>query len=216
MTHSVLKRLGFMAFATAASLAGLASVSAQTPAAQTVRADGIAPRTAQFYGADDPLIAIKNQVEKHMGVYLCDPPRRHDSERIHLKGKQARVDVWQPVSRLSDLELKNRAVEWLVFGRTVYSSGARGIFSEMPAVEDLLLVFHEVLRPDEKGRRKSEQPDQVRRYMALRIKRDRFNTLNMAALEGCVARADCSDQFRSAFNESRFDSKYTHKVRPED
>lgn len=216
MIRSVLKSLMIMA-GLASAVAGLAgAASAQTPAAQPVRADGIAPRTAQFYGAGDPLIEIKNQVERHMGVYLCDPPRRHDSERVHLKGKQARVDVWQPVSRLTDLELKNRAVEWLIFGRTVYATGARGIFSEMPAVDDLLLVFHEVLRPDEKGRRKSEQPDQVRRYMALRLKRDRFNQLNLAELEGCVARADCQAQFRSAFNEARFDSKYTRKVRPED
>jgi hypothetical protein len=212
MMRSALKSLMF-----AAAFLGISSAAtAQTPAPQPVRADGIAPRTAQFYGADDPLIEIKNQVEKHMGVYLCDPPRRHESERVHLKGKQVRVDLWQPVSRLSDLELKNRAVEWLVFGRTVYATGARGVFSEMAGVDDLLLVFHEVLRPDEKGRRKSEQAEQVRRYMALRIKRDRFERINLSELEGCVARADCQAQFRSAFNEARFDSKYTQKVRPEE
>jgi hypothetical protein len=38
----------------------------------------------------------------------------------------------------------------------------------------------------------------------------------MAALEGCVARADCQDQFRSAFAEARLDAKYTQSARTEE
>lgn len=188
----------------------------QGATAQPVRADGIAPRTLQFYGADDPVVGLKNRVEKLMGVYLCDPPRRHDSERVHLKGKQVRVDVWQPVSRLTDAELKTRAVEWLVFGRTVYATGARGVFSEMPAVDDLLLIFHEVIRPEERGRRKGTQGEQIKRYLALKLTRKQFGRLDVAALEGCVSRADCQDQFRTAFAEARLDAKYTQSARTED
>lgn len=213
MRPNLLILLGFLAACLgSASLGGAAH--AQSP--QTVRPDGVAPRTAQFYGADDPLIELKNQVERLMGVYLCDPPRRHESERVNLKGKQVRVEVWQPVSRLSDLELKTRAVEWLAFGRTVYSTGARGIFGEMAGVDDLVLVFHEVIRPEEKGRRKGAQAEQIKRYMALRLTRDKFNRLDLAALEGCVSRADCESEFRTAFSQGQLDSRYTRSVRSDE
>lgn len=178
-----------------------------------VRADSIPPRAKQIYGADDPYVGLKARVEALMGIYLVDPPRRHRSERVTLKKGRLIIDTWQPVARLSDAELKTRAVEWLVFGRTQYATGARGVFSELGGVNEIVLAFHEVIRPDQKGRRRSKKPDRIKRYLALRLTRSRFERLNIPALEGCVSRGDCQAQFRSAFTDARLNRKFTHRRR---
>ena len=112
----------------------------------------------------------------------------------------------------SDVELKTRAVRWLVFGRTAFSSGARGVFSELPAAQEVVLVFHEVVR-GEKGRRRSKE--QIKRYLALRLDRKRFERLNLDAVSACIERGDCSAVFRSAFSQKKFDRRYTAKRRRE-
>lgn len=167
-----------------------------------------------FYGAD-PQLAQKARIEEIMGVYLVDPPRRHESERITLEGGRIRVDLWHPVGRSSDTELKTRAVKWLVFGRTKYATGARGVFSEVPGAQEVVLVFHEVVRPDEKGRRRSAQKDQINRYLAIKLERDRFERMNLEAFEGCISRGDCGALFRSAFGQTKFDRAYTAARRRE-
>ncbi len=197
-------------------LAGVAAPAAAAP--PKVRADAIRPRAAQIYPDSDPWAGVKRRVEVLMGVYLVDPPRRHASERVHItKGKRVRLDLWVPVARLSDAELKTRAVEWLVFGRTRFATGVRGIFSEINGIDEVVLVFHEVIRPDNKGRRRNAaKAEQIKRYLAIRLSRAKFIRFNPAPAEGCVARGDCSALFRSAFDEARLDRKYTAARRAED
>jgi hypothetical protein len=179
------------------------------------RADSIPPRAMTIYGAEDPFVGLKTRAEVLMGLYLVDPPRRHRSERVHFtpKKRRLRFDLWQPVARLTDAELKTRAVEWLVFGRTQYAQGARGIFSEMGGVNEIVLAFHEVIRPKQKGRRRAKKPDQIKRFLAIRLTRKRFERLKMAALEGCVSRGDCQAQFRSAFSSAKMNRRYTRAQR---
>ncbi|MCA9540028.1 MAG: hypothetical protein KC620_14120 [Myxococcales bacterium] len=173
------------------------------------------PRAASFYDRSDPDAARKQRIDDIMGIYEVHAPRRHPSEQTRIKGRALQIDIWHPIGRNTDAELKTRAVQWFVFGRTQYASGVRGIFSEFPDITDVRLAFHEVIRPDEKGRRKSTEPDQIKRYLLLHIDRARFERLKMEALEGCVERGDCSRAFRSAFKEARFDKAYTAKAREE-
>ena len=49
------------------------------------RADGVVPTAKSIYAADDPAAALKMQIERLMGVYLVDPPRRHASEKVVVK-----------------------------------------------------------------------------------------------------------------------------------
>lgn len=169
----------------------------------------------QIYGADDPQREMKVAIEKMMGIYLVDPPRRHPSERVVIDGGRVRFDIWQPVGSNTDKELKTRAVKWLVFGRTGFSNGARGIFSEYPQVAEVMLVFHEVMRPDKQKRRRTKQAEQITRYLILKLGRQKFERLKIDALEGCVSRADCGAAFRSGFDGARFDRKFTAKRRKE-
>ncbi len=178
-----------------------------------VRSDGVAPRAADFYPADDPQRARKAQIDRIMGVYQVHPPRRHPSERVRMKGNAIQIEVWHPVGRNSDVEIKTRAVQWFVFGRTQYAGGVRGIFSEFPDIQDVRFAFTEVIRPDEKGRRRSKQRDKVKRYLLLRLDRRRFERLDMEKLQGCVERGDCAREFRSLFKDARFDRRYTAKAR---
>ncbi|MCA9545596.1 MAG: hypothetical protein KC613_14425 [Myxococcales bacterium] len=189
----------------------LALIPAAGAAPPAVRADSISPRAARIYADSDPWAGVKRRVEALMGVYLVDPPRRHESERVHVTdGTRVRIDLWVPVSRLTDAELKTRAVEWLVFGRTQYASGVRGIFSEMAGIQDVVLVFHEVIRPDNTGRRRNrDKAEQIKRYLAIQLTRKQFLRFDPAPVEGCVARGDCSALFRSAFTSVRFDRRHT-------
>ncbi len=183
--------------------------------APPVRADSVAPRALEIYDANDPQRKMKVAIEQMMGIYLVDPPRRHSSEKVVIKGGRIRFDIWQPVGRNTDLELKTRAVKWLVFGRTGFSNGARGIFSEYPKVAEVMLVFHEVARPDKQKRRRTRQAEKITRYLILKLGRKRFERLKIEVLEGCVKRADCGSVFRSGFDGARFDRKYTAKRRKE-
>lgn len=180
------------------------------------RADAITPRAADVYDKDDPLAAQKARVDEIMGIFQVHPPRRHAAERTRMKGRAVQIEVWHPVGRNSDVELKTRAVEWFIFGRTQYAAGVRGLFSEMPEITDVRFAFVEVERPDQKGRRLSKQDDKVVIYLMLHLDRRRFEQLPIEALEGCVARGDCSAEFRSSFKEARFDAKHTRKAREEE
>ena len=186
-----------------------------SPATAKVRAEAVQPRAAKIY-PDDPLGKMKVQVERLMGMYLVDPPRRHRSERVKIKGGQVRIDMWQPVPRLTDIELKTRAVTWFINGRTQYASGVRGVFSEMPGVNEVLLVFHEVIRPDKKGRRRSKKKDKIKNYLALKLTRKKFERLKMRPIKICIEQNDCSTVFRADFSGARLDTKYTKARRAED
>lgn len=177
-------------------------------AAPPVSPDSVAPRAMQIYGPDDPQREMKAAIEAMMGIYLVDPPRRHPSERVVIQGGRVRFDVWQPIGRNTDAELKTRAVKWLLFGRTSFSSGARGIFSEYPRVVEVMLVFHEVNRPDTKKRRRTQQTETLARYLILKLSRAKFSRLEPEPFRECVSGGDCEALFVSGFDANRYDRKY--------
>lgn len=197
-------------------LGALLLLPAVAGAQNRVRTDGVAPRAADFYRADDPQRGKKAKIDELMGVYQVHPPRRHPSERVRMKGRAVQIEVWHPVGRNTDVELKTRAVQWFVFGRTQYAQGVRGVFSEFPDVKDVRFAFTEIIRPDEKGRRRSAQKDKVKRYLLLHLDRRAFERLDMDKLSGCVERGDCAREFRSLFKDARFDRRYTRKAREQE
>ncbi|MEZ4465934.1 MAG: hypothetical protein R3F60_07740 [bacterium] len=164
----------------------------------------------------DPDARRKLAIEAAMGIYQVLPPMRHPSEAVDLRGGQVRLNIWHPVGRQSDQELVSRAVKWLIFGRTRYARGVRGIFSDMPDVSEVLLVFHEVIRPDEKGRRASKKPDEIKPYLAIKLDRRRFERMTLEPFAECVDRGDCDSLFKSGFAAAKFDRRYVHSRRQED
>lgn len=162
------------------------------------------PRAAAMY-AGDPSAGLKLRVEDIFGLYLVDPPRRHASERVELEGERVVLHYWQPASGFSDAELTTRATQWFLLGRTQFSPGVRALFSEMPATQEVVMVFHEVVRKDQRGRRLAEES--VTPYMRVRLTRKRFERLKLEPVQACVDRGDCQAVFRAAFDEARFDRK---------
>lgn len=173
-------------------------------AAEPVRADAFTPRAAALY-AGQPDADFKLRIEELFGIFLVDPPRRHASERVELDGGQVAVHYWQPSAGQTDTELLTRATEWFLLGRTQFSPGARGVFSEMPDVGEVVLIFHDVLRKDQKGRRLAEES--IVPYLKVRLTRARFQRLKLDPVQACVAKGDCTAVFRAAFDEARFDRK---------
>ncbi len=181
-----------------------------TDATAQVRPDAVTARAAQVYGADDPTAPLKLRVEQLTGIYLVDPPRRHATERVSLKGGEVRITYWQTIGGATDEELLARAVGWFVLGRTQYATGARGVFGEMPAVERMVLTFEDVVRPERKGRRRGEE--EVHEYLTLEMSRAKFEQLDAARLERvkqCVQKVRCGPVARELFDKARFDQKYT-------
>ena len=154
------------------------------------------------------------RVEREMGVYLVQSPRRHTSEKVTISRGRAVVDIWHPVHLMSDEEIKTRAVQWLIFGRTQYASGASGIFEGNPAIRSVTLRFHEVIRPGGNTRRQRGR-ERIKRYLAIRISRTDLENIDLAPIKECGARGDCSSAFRTMFTRVSFDGRYTRKRRRE-
>lgn len=173
------------------------------------RREAVPPRALQIYGADDPLAALKVRVEELTGIYLVDPPRRHPSERVTLKGDAVRIQYWQTPTGFSDEELLARAVGWFLLGRTQYASGARGIFGEMPAVERVTLVFQDVVRPEKKGRRRGEE--EIHEYLTLELTRQRFESIDLDRVRQCVERVRCGPVAKEAFDRVKFEPRARRK-----
>ena len=167
----------------------------------------------EIYSESDQDKAIKKQMEAYMGLYLTAPPRRHRSERIIIKRKSVRFDVWHPIGQNTNQDLKTRAVKWLVFGRTQYARGARGILSDFPEFDQVVIRFHTVTRVGQKGRRHSNRPDKVRRYLALVVNRASFERLPMDTLRLCIDQNDCSVEFKKLFTKSLFRARYVARKR---
>ena len=169
----------------------------------------------EFYSDRDALKDTKKRMESYMGLYLTAPPRRHRSERIVIRRKSVRFDVWHPIGQNTDLDLKNRAVKWLVFGRTQYAKGAQGILSDFPEFKQVVLRFHTVTRVGQKGRRRSKKPDKIRRYLALVIDRSTFERLPIDTIRLCIEQNDCSREFKTLFTKSLFRKRYVARKRKE-
>lgn len=168
---------------------------------------------AGFYG-DDPQADRKVRVEQIMGVYEVLPPMRHPSETIDLRGGQVQINLWVPVGRQTDKELVARAVKWLIFGRNRFSEGARGLFAE-PWISEVVLVFHEVLRPEEKGRR-NRKGEELKPFLAIKLDRKRFERLSLAPLTECVERGDCEAVFKNTFSAAKLDKTWTRSRRQDE
>ena len=166
-----------------------------------------------IYKASDPHAQLKAKVESLMGVYLVHPPRRHRSERIQYRRGRLKVSIWHPVGETSNQELKTRAVRWLIFGRTQYAKGARGIFSQFPKVKEVTLVFHDVIRSSRKSRRRRGTPERIKKYLSLPLDRKHFERLDIDAARECVERMDCRSVFRSQFKRRLFDRRFIQRVR---
>lgn len=167
-----------------------------------------------FYG-DDAQAALKVKIEEMMGVYMVLPPMRHPSEKVAIKNGRVQLNLWHPIGALTDTEIITRAVKWFVFGRNQYSKGVRGIFSERSDIRDVLLVFHEVIRPDQKGRRQSAKGDRVKPFLAIRLSRKRFERLPIEKIRACVDAGDCRRLFTRAFDQAKFNRRYAKQRRAE-
>lgn len=168
-----------------------------------------------FYEGDADA-ALKVKIEEMMGLYMVLPPMRHPSEKVDVKGGQVRLNLWHPIGKLSDTEIVTRAVKWFVFGRNQYSQGVRAVFSERPEVKEVLLVFHEVIRPDQKGRRQSAKKDKIKPFLAIKLTRRRFEQLPIDELRACVDAGNCRKLFSKAFDAGKFNRRYARQARQDD
>jgi len=168
---------------------------------------------AAFYG-DDPEADRKVRIEEIMGVFEVLPPMRHPSETIDIRGGQVQISLWVPVGRQTDKELVARAVQWLIFGRNRFAEGARGLFAE-PWISEIVLVFHEVLRPEEKGRR-NRKGEEIKSFLAIKLDRKRFERLAIAPITECVARGDCDAVFKTTLGAAKIDKAWTRSRRQDE
>ena len=165
----------------------------------------------RIYGPGDPDLDQKLKMEKMMGVYLTHPPRRHKSERITIRKGVVTVHVWQSIFGMSDDELKCRAVEWLVFGRTQYGQGGREVLSRFPKYKTINLRFHDVVRP-KNSRRKTNNAEKVVPYLSLNLRRKHLRVLELERLKTQIGDSRCRDVFKLPF-EGRLATKYTKRRR---
>jgi len=166
-----------------------------------------------IYDPNEPHARLKGKVESLMGIYLVHPPRRHHSERIQIRKKTVKASVWHPVGEASDTELMTRAVKWLIFGRTQYASGARGVFSTFDKIDRITLVFHDVIRTRRSSRRRRSVREKVKDYLSLTIDRTQFERLNMTELRECVERLDCATVFAQRFTRKSVNQRFLRKSR---
>ena len=165
----------------------------------------------RIYGANDPQLDTKLELEKMMGVYLTHPPRRHRSEKIQLKKDLVIVDVWQTVYGHSDAELKCKALKWLVFGRTQYVDGGRQILSERQEFRRVTLRFHEVEHA-KNSRRVKQGKEKVVRYLQATLSKSVMSKLNMNTFNDILKSGECATAFARTFK-GKLATRYTRKRR---
>jgi|GEM_PF-1168061 len=186
---------------------GLTQATTLVPQAQAF------PVSADFYEPTEPDRDVKLWAEQMLGLYLVDPPRRHASERVDFSTNHLHFHLWRPIGQRTMVELWSEAASWLVFGRIKYSSGARGLFSDLDGLERVTVSLHEVIRPGQEGRRKSKEPDQVKIYLTISLKRADFERLDLQKLRDCSINRDCNRAMRSSFSLVKLNSRYIKRRR---
>ncbi len=157
-----------------------------------------------IYG-EDPLFGTKVKLERHLGIYLLHQPQRDPLERIEIDGRDVTATVWVSIGGRSQEELACRAVRWLVFGRTQWSLGARGVFSDLPDVAKLKLTFLNVRSRDGKNKRKKAE---VVPYLTVTLSRRDFGQLDVRKLRRALKEERCIEAARTHLTAYKFDDKY--------
>ena len=169
------------------------------------------PKQVEFYSFDEPDRDLKLWAERSLGLYLVDPPRRHASERVDFSNNHLHFHLWRPIGQRTMVELWSEAASWLVFGRIKYSTGARGIFSDLGSLKRVTVSLHEVIRPKEKGRRLSKEPDRIEIYLTISLTRKDFERLDIEALRACSINGNCGRAIRSSFSLVKLNSRYVKR-----
>jgi len=168
------------------------------------------PSAYDLYPANDPYRDLKIFAEEEMGLYLVDPPRRHASEITRYQNDQLHFHIWRPLSGTKQ-SLWSSGAGWLLFGRIKYSRGASQLFADIPGLKRITISFHEVIRPDKKGRRRSKAVDKVYTYLTLSITRKDFERLDAERIKSCARLEDCSQEERQMLSLVKFNSKYIRR-----
>jgi hypothetical protein len=162
----------------------------------------------KFYAIDDEQAAFKEKVENIMGLYLVDPPRRHESEVVQWDGKSLHFHLWLPIADFSDEQIIEKAMHWLIFGRIRYSQGARGILSDEMDVQNISLSFHEVQRKDPQ----SSAQEKINPYVMLKLSRSQFEQISdLQEIRDC--KDQCTDLIKRYGFSFKMDKKYMQKSR---
>ena len=171
------------------------------------------PKSPEFYSPGEPDLDIKVAADQVMGLYLVDPPRRHASERSDYGDGHLHFHLWRPIAGRSMTALWSEAASWLTFGRIKYSEGARALFEMLPTLQRVTLSYHEVIRPGEEGRRRSDKPDQINTYLTVSLTRDAFERLNVEELRLCAQHERCGKKMRASFSLVKLNQQYLKSAR---
>ena len=168
------------------------------------------PSAYDLYSADDPWRELKIAAEEEMGLYLVEPPRRHASEVTSFSNQHLHFHIWRPISE-GKTAMWSRGLHWLIFGRIKYSKGAQQLFSDLPDLRRITVSFHEVIRPERKGRRRSKRPDKVYTYLTLSVTRRDFEKLNLESIKQCSRNLYCGSDIRSMISLVKFNARYVKR-----
>ncbi len=168
------------------------------------------PSAYDLYAGDDPWRDLKLAAEEEMGLFLVEPPRRHASEITEFSNQHLHFHIWRPIAE-GKTAMWSRGLQWLIFGRIKYSKGAQQLFSDLPDLKRITISFHEVIRPERKGRRRSKKPDKVYTYLTLSIKRDDFERLDLESIKHCSRNLDCDTNIRSMISLVKFNARYVKR-----
>jgi len=162
-----------------------------------------------IYG-DDPLFNTKLDIERHLGIYLIAYPQRDESERVDVNRKGIEASIWVSIGAREENELACKMVRWVIFGRTRWARGARGVFSEFADLDSLAIRFINVRQRDGKrGRVKKE----VNELMEGRLTRKDFDKLDLEAVQDMLAREECIDAARKVLSAYSFNQRYYDKFK---
>jgi hypothetical protein len=165
----------------------------------------------KFYPIDDEQAEFKEKVENIMGLYLVDPPRRHESELLQWDGKNLHFHLWLPIASFSDEQLIDKALNWLIFGRIRYSQGARGILSDYMDINHISLSFHEIQRKDPQ----SNENEKINPYLMIKISRSQFESItDLQEIREC--QNECMSLIKRYGFSFKMDKKYMQKSRAAD
>ncbi len=153
---------------------------------------------------NDDLFGTKLKMERHLGLYLVRFPQRDLTEKITITGKDVDADVWVSIGSQTEDDLACKALQWIVFGRTRWSLGARGIFSDFPDVKKLSINFTNIRHRDGAN----EAPKKLTTYLTVSLTRSRFEKINPTELRQALTENRCATVAREFLNTYKFNTAY--------
>ena len=132
---------------------------------------------------NDPAKQVKESIEDTYGIYILQPSRRNQKERVEINDDNVELWVYYDPRKPDDNKIKCEAYRWLMLGRFGIG-GAQPFFEKFPkykAVDMVVYRLNSERTMDKDGQYHVSKTPSA--YMKLRLTRNKAKSTDWAAVK---------------------------------